>query len=83
MPNSRTVWVLGILSLVGALCFALPGLIIAIIALFLSSDDEGRYRREPHHYTPESYDKLRTGKTMALIGLVLSLISLLAAMALM
>ncbi|MEO6914423.1 MAG: CCC motif membrane protein [Chitinophagaceae bacterium] len=74
LPNSTTVMVLGIGSLVGLLCSGLPGLIMAIIALVLASGDKKLYLRNPAHFTPGSVSNMRTGKTCALISLILCVI---------
>lgn len=73
LPSATAVLVLGILSLVGALCYG-GGFILAIIALVLSSSSNKLYRQHPDRYTQASYKNLTTGRTCALIGLILGVV---------
>lgn len=73
LPNSSAVTVLGVLSILGSCCFGgALGLICGIIALVLA-----KKAKETYHNNPEAYDGLssiNTGKTLAIIGIVLSLL---------
>lgn len=69
LPNASMVMVLGILSLV--LC-GLIGLVLSIIALVSAKKSLLLYDASPQSYTVSSVSNLRTGKTCATIGLVLS-----------
>ncbi|MBN2174802.1 MAG: hypothetical protein JW731_11770 [Bacteroidales bacterium] len=72
LPNSSTVLILGIISIVLCWCHGIFGLIIAIIALVLANRDMSLYAQNPERYTPSSYSNLKTGRTIAIIGLVLA-----------
>ena len=64
LPNSTTVLVLGILSIV--VCF-----ICGIIALIMSSGDKRLYEQNPGLYTVSSYDMLKAGRICAIVSLCL------------
>lgn len=72
LPNSTTVLVLGILSLVTCFCYGLPGLIMGIIALVLASKGKKVYDANPSEYTEGSLKNLNAGKVCGLIGTILS-----------
>jgi hypothetical protein len=72
LPNSTTVLVLGILSVVVCWCHGIVGLIMSIIALVLAGRDFALYQSNPSAYTPSSLSNLKAGKTIAIIGLVLA-----------
>jgi len=72
LPNATVVLVLGISSIVLCWCQGIVGLIMAIIALVLANKDIALYEAEPERYTEGSYNNLKTGRTVAIIGLVLA-----------
>lgn len=73
LPNSTTVLVLGILSIV--ICCV--GLILGIIALVLSGKDRKLYAQNPGKYTLSSFNNLNAGRICAIIGVILSSLSVL------
>lgn len=77
LPNATAVLVLGILSIVGCFCYALPGTIMGIIAMILASKDRRVYNADPGLYSPGSYKNLNAGRICAIIGLCLSAIYIL------
>jgi len=78
LPNASAVLVLGILSIVGCVCYGIPGLVLSIIALVLYNKDIQLYRINPSLYTESSYSNLKAGRVCAIIGLIPSLIVLVA-----
>jgi len=72
LPNSQAVLVLGIVSIVLCWCHGIIGLILAIIALVLANKALALYNANPHKYIPGSYNNLKSGRTVAIIGLVLA-----------
>lgn len=76
LPNSTAVLVLGILSIVFCSCYGIPGLIMGIIALSLGSKDMQRYKTTPGHFTNSSYNNLKAGRVCAIIGTILSSLTL-------
>ena len=72
LPNASVVLVLGIISIVLCWCHGIIGLIIAIIALVLANKDLALYNNNPEMFTPSSYSNLKSGRTIAIIGLVLA-----------
>lgn len=72
LPNASVVLVLGITSIVLCWCHGIIGLIIAIVALVLANKDMALYNQNPKMYTPSSYNNVKSGRTIAIIGLVLA-----------
>lgn len=74
LPNATAVLVLGILSIVGTCCYAIPGLIMGIIGLVLAKKDEKLYRANPEMY--DNYSNLNTGKILSIIGICIGVLFL-------
>jgi hypothetical protein len=72
LPNSSTVLTLGIVSVVLCWCHGIVGLVLAIVALVLASKDMALYNANPSAYTPNSYSNVKSGRNIAIIGLVLA-----------
>jgi hypothetical protein len=72
VPDSTAVLVLGILSIIGAFCYGVVGLILGIIAVAIASKPERTYRQNPSRFTQTSYSNLRAGKICGIIGISLS-----------
>ncbi len=70
LPNSNTVLVLGILSLI-FICpyISLIGIVLGIIALTLSGRDHSLYSQNPSKYALSSFNNLKAGRVCAIIGL--------------
>jgi hypothetical protein len=71
LPDSTTILVLGIISIVVCWCYGLPAIILGIIALVLSSKANKLFKANPLLYTQSSYKNMQAGKVCAIIGLVL------------
>lgn len=71
LPNSTGALVLGICAIVGAFCYAVPGIICGIIGLILSSGAEKLYKQDPSKYTTQSYNNNKAGRITSIIGLAL------------
>ncbi|MCB0821090.1 MAG: hypothetical protein KDC09_00230 [Bacteroidales bacterium] len=78
LPNSTTVLVLGIGSIVMCWCDGIVGLILSILALVLANRDLVLYQANPGKYTEKSYENTKTGRTIAIIGLVIAAVFLFA-----
>jgi hypothetical protein len=79
LPNATAVLILGILSIVTCCCFyGLISLVLAIVALVLSKKDKGLYFANAGIYTEGSYKNLNAGRICAIIGLVISIIIVIA-----
>ncbi len=74
LPNSTTILVLGILSIVGCCCYGLPGIILAIIAIIMAKKATTIYNENPEAYT--GFQNVKTGKILAIVGIVLSILYL-------
>ena len=72
LPNSTAIMVLGILSIVICWCYGLVGLILGIIALVLSGKARELYFENPDRYTISSFNNMKAGRIMSIIGICLS-----------
>jgi hypothetical protein len=76
VPNATAVLVLGIISIVGALCYGIVGLICGIIALYLAAQAKKAHEADPLRYSTSSYNNMNAGRICALIGTILSVLFL-------
>lgn len=75
LPNAITVLVLGICSIVGCFTYAIPGIVLGIIALNKHKLDLQIYNTDPARY--ETFFKMsRAGKICGTIGLICSCVFL-------
>ncbi len=74
LPNSTTILVLGILSILGCCCYGIPGIILGIIAIIMAKKATAVYNENPELYT--GFQNVKTGKILAIIGLALSVLYL-------
>jgi hypothetical protein len=72
LPNATSALVLGIISIVGAFCYGIVGLICGIIGLVLANKDKKLYVEAPELYTQSSFGTSNAGRTCAIIGIILS-----------
>lgn len=75
LPNATLILVFGILSIVTCCCYGLIGLILGIVALVLANKATKVYAENPEAYT--GFQNVKTGKILAIIGIVLSALYLL------
>lgn len=71
LPNATAVLVLGIFSIVTC-CFYGIGMILGIVALVLAKKDTALFNENPQLFT--NYSNIKTGKILAIIGIVLSVL---------
>jgi hypothetical protein len=71
LPNATAVLVLGIISIVGCLFYAIPGLVCGIISLALHKRNVAAYRANPEKYEV-SFRTAKAGYICAIIGTSLS-----------
>lgn len=74
LPNSTTVLVLGIVSIVFCWCYGIVGLITGLIGLNLYKKDNALHLQNPGQYS--GYETLKTGRILCIIGLALSVLYL-------
>lgn len=75
LPNSNTILMLGIFSIVIGFCcglFAIVGLTLGIVALSLAPKAIEMYQANPSMYTESSLKNINAGKICAIIGIVIS-----------
>ncbi|MFI2743945.1 CCC motif membrane protein [Zhouia sp. PK063] len=75
LPNSTLILVFGILSVPSCCCYGILGLGFGITALILAKKATNIYLQNPEIYT--GYNNVKTGKILAIIGIVLGAIFLL------
>jgi hypothetical protein len=74
LPNSTLILVFGILSILSCCCHGILGLIFGIVALVLAKTARQTYLAEPALY--DGYNNVKTGRILAIIGIILSAIYL-------
>jgi hypothetical protein len=74
LPNATAVLILGIASILTCCCYGIIGLILGIVAIVLAKKDSATYNENPELYS--GYANIKTGKILAIIGIVLSSIYL-------
>lgn len=74
LPHSIAVLVCGILSIQCSFIYGIPGLAFAIVAMVLGKKSGDYLFHYPGMYTSGSIKMYRSGRTCAIIGLVLSIV---------
>ena len=75
LPNSRTVLVLGILSIVfSSWYFSIVGIVLSTLALVLANRDLSIYYSNKSQYTLSSFNNLKAGRVCAIIGLAVAIL---------
>lgn len=74
LPNATLILVFGILSIVTCCCYGILGLIFGIIAMVMASKATALYKQSPELYS--DYGNVKTGKILAIIGIILSILML-------
>ena len=76
LPNSTGILVLGILSIVTCCFYGVVGLALGIVALVMAKKSIKLYKEAPENYT--GYSNIKTGKVLAIIGIILNILLLIA-----
>ena len=76
LPNETLILVLGIISIITCCCWGI-GLVLGIVTLVLAGKATQIYIQNPELYP--GYQNVKTGKILAIIGIVLSAIYLIIA----
>lgn len=74
LPNAFAVLLLGLFSLLFSVVYGIPGFLCGVIALVLSRSAKRLRRQSPDSYTAGSWRLIVTGRVLATIGLILSLL---------
>lgn len=75
LPNSKTVLVLGILSIIfSSWYFAILGALLSILALVMANRDMTIYYSDTSKYTLSSLNNLKAGRVCAMIGLSVAIL---------
>jgi len=77
LPNADGALVLGIISIALFWCYGVLGIITGVIALVLGNKAKKMYKANPHLYTEKSYKNANAGTICAIIGLIISGITIL------
>ncbi|HPB02020.1 MAG: CCC motif membrane protein [Bacteroidales bacterium] len=79
IPNASSAELIGILSIVFTFFFTLAGLVLGIVAIVQARKAEETFNANPGMFNPYSLNKVKTGKTCGIIGVVLSGLIIVAA----
>ncbi|PKA84318.1 hypothetical protein ATE92_2500 [Ulvibacter sp. MAR_2010_11] len=74
LPNSTLILVFGIISIVTCCCYGVLGLIFGIIAMVMAKKATALYMANPELYS--GYQNVKTGKILAIIGIILNVLYL-------
>ncbi|QIE58327.1 DUF4190 domain-containing protein [Rasiella rasia] len=74
LPNATLILVFGIISIVTCCCYGVLGLIFGIIAMVMAKKATATYMANPEQYS--GYQNVKTGKILAIIGIILNVIYL-------
>ena len=74
LPNHSSATTLGILSIVLAFCCSIVGVILGIIGFMQSNNSINLYESDPDSYSSESYAKMKTAKTLNLVGIIAAVV---------
>lgn len=77
LPNATAILVLGIVSIVMCWCYGIIGLGCGIAALVMGNKAMREYNQNPAGYTTSSFNNAKAGRICAIIGTILSGISIL------
>lgn len=72
LPSESTVLVLGVLSLIGCLCYGVIGLILGIIAVVVANSQREEYFSSPSEYRASSLHNVNIGRTCGIIAICIS-----------
>ena len=75
LPNATLIMVFGIISIVTCCCYGVIGLIFGVIALVLANKAMKLHAENPDMY--EGLSTVKTGRILAIIGIVLNVLYLL------
>jgi hypothetical protein len=82
LPNSNTILVLGILSLV--FCWwhilSIAGIILSIVTLVLANKELAIFNAQPNSFTLSSLNNVKAGRVCAIIGLIISILVFIVAL---
>jgi hypothetical protein len=76
LPNSNTILVLGILSLV--FCWwhilSIAGIVLSIVTLSMTNKELSLFYTRPNDFTLSSLNNVKAGRICAIIGLIISIL---------
>jgi hypothetical protein len=76
LPNATGILVLGIVSIALCWCYGIIGIASGIIALVMAGKAKALYEANPEGYTLSSFNNLKAGRICAIIGTILSALTL-------
>lgn len=79
LPNSTLILIFGILSIIGCCCYGIIGLVFGILAVVMAQKATAIYNSSPEMYI--GYQNVKTGRILGIIGIVLSALVVIIAIA--
>jgi len=74
LPNATAALVLGIIAIIGGLCYGILGVICGTIGLVLANNDRKLYNNTPDFYTRSSFSTSNAGRVCSIVGLSFGLL---------
>lgn len=78
LPNTTAVRILSIAAIPAAFFYALPGIIFGLAGFLLANKDLSSYSMAPGYYSASSFNRTKSGRLRAIIGLALGVVLLTA-----
>jgi hypothetical protein len=76
IPNASVVLILGIIALIISFFNSLVGIVAGVVSLVMARNAEQLYTQTPRLYTLSSYSNIRSGRTCAIIGIVIAILKI-------
>jgi len=76
IPNASVVLILGIIALIISFFNSLVGIVAGVVSLVMARNAERLYNETPRLYTLSSFSNIRSGKTCAIIGIVIAVLKI-------
>lgn len=74
LPNATLILVFGILSIITCWCYGVIGIILGVVAIVLANKATKLHNNDPEVYL--GYGNVKAGKIMAIIGIILSVLTI-------
>jgi hypothetical protein len=76
IPNASVILILGIIALIISFFNSLVGIVAGVVSLVMARNAERLYHQTPRLYTLSSYSNIRSGRTCAIIGIVIAILKI-------
>jgi len=75
LPDEGSVFWMGLISIIMVFCCNIIGIILGILAMTKGNASIALFESRPGEFAPDSLSKVKNGRMMGILGLVLSVLS--------